>query len=65
MRLTFLVLLFLSSHAVKAQKANGKITGTIHTDSSKQPVASATVSLVNAGDSTVERIIASDKKGSF
>jgi hypothetical protein len=55
----------MTSNALSEQKATGKIRGAIYTDSSKQAVASATVSLVNATDSTVERIVASDRNGGF
>jgi hypothetical protein len=65
MRLTLLALLFFCSLALHAQKPTGKIIGTISSDSTRQVVAGATVSLVNSADSSVERIIASDKKGTF
>lgn len=65
MQLRFFVLILLCSFSSAAQKINGKISGNIYSDSTLKPVEGATVSLINSSDSSVEKIVASDKKGAF
>jgi hypothetical protein len=48
-----------------AQKNNGRISGVIVSDSARQKMSGATVTLVNAKDSSVEKMTASDSKGRF
>src|SRR5947208_200534 len=56
------VLLLLYSHAASQ---SGKIAGSIFSDSTNAPIEDASVTLSNAKDSSIEKIMLSDKKGAF
>jgi len=61
--LLLLTIVTLSLSSI-AQKANGKLTGTV-TDETQKGVESATVSLLAAKDSSLLKISVTDKSGQF
>src|SRR5690348_4187995 len=57
----FVILIGITAHS---QSKNGYVTGAIK-DVEQKPVQSATVSLLNAKDSSVAKLAVSDKQGNF
>ena len=61
----FLLLLLIASGSLAASAQTVKVTGTIIESSSKQPLISANVILVNLRDSTLKHLATTDAKGAF
>src|SRR5215831_10547734 len=55
----------LSLASLKAQKADGSITGKLTDTAAKQPLSGATVSLLNAKDSSLVTFTLTNKQGVF
>ncbi|HEU4469541.1 MAG TPA: outer membrane beta-barrel protein [Flavisolibacter sp.] len=64
-RYFFLLLFLLPGMPVLAQKISGRITGIVVSDSSRQPLAGATISLIDAKDSSAEKLDMSNDRGRF
>ena len=62
---TLLVLTFLLLINAKAQKTDGSIKGKLIDTAAKQPVTDATVSVIDAKDSTLSTFTLSNKQGAF
>ena len=60
-----LFVLLLASFSLLAQKADGSIRGRIVDSAAVQPVAGATVSLLQAADSALVTFTVSNKNGQF
>ena len=65
MKYFFSIILLLCVLNTKAQSKEFKITGTVQTDSEKEPLESATVYLERIKDSTLVSYTISDKNGKF
>ena len=67
MKKTFTLLFFTLSlfSIAQAQKADGSIRGKLIDTAAKQPISDATVSVINAKDSSLASYILSDKEGAF
>lgn len=63
--LALFIFTVLASCAVMAQKADGSIKGKLVDTASKQPITDATISLVNAKDSSLVTFTISTKQGVF
>src|SRR6187431_1773331 len=64
-KITVLLLVIASFLTANAQKADGVIKGKLTDTAAKAPVAEATISIVNAKDSSLATFSISDKKGMF
>jgi hypothetical protein len=62
---TLFILSFTLLSTIKAQKADGSIKGKLIDTAAKQPVPDATVSVLNAKDSSLATFTLSNKQGSF
>ena len=62
---TLSALFFLFFVPAMAQKADGQIRGTLTDTAAKQPIANATVSLLNAKDSSLATFTLTNAKGQF
>lgn len=62
---TLSVLLFFFLTAANAQKADGSIKGKLVDTTAKQPIPDATVSVLNARDSSLATFTLSNKQGAF
>jgi len=63
--LTLFLIFFTLITGVKAQKADGGIKGKLVDTTAKQPIADATVSVLNAKDSSLATFTLSNKQGVF
>lgn len=63
--ITFFAFLLILVSAAKAQKADGSIKGKLIDTTAKQPIADATVSVLNAKDSSLATFTLSNKSGAF
>jgi len=59
------LLLLAAGISVNAQKTDGSVKGKLMDTASKQPIADATVSLLNTGDSSLHSYVLTGKQGSF
>jgi hypothetical protein len=64
-KISVLLLLIASFFSANAQRADGAIKGKLIDTAAKAPVAEATISIVNAKDSSLATFSISDKKGVF
>src|SRR5258706_15905 len=62
---TFFAFLLILISATKAQKADGSIKGKLMDTTAKQPIPDATVSVLNAKDSSLATFTLSNKLGVF
>lgn len=63
--LTLILVLFTLHTGIQAQKADGGIKGKLVDTTAKQPIADATVSVLNAKDSSLATFTLSNKQGVF
>jgi len=63
--LTLFLVLFTLITGIQAQKADGGIKGKLVDTTAKQPIADATVSVLNAKDSSLATFTLSNKQGVF
>ena len=59
------LLLLAAGISVNAQKTDGSVKGKLMDTASKQPIADATVSLLNTGDSSLHSYVLTGKQGAF
>lgn len=64
-KILFLLTLSFGFYASNAQKADGSITGKLIDSAASQPISDATVSLVQAKDSSLVTFTLSNKQGVF
>ncbi|MEO7983847.1 MAG: carboxypeptidase-like regulatory domain-containing protein, partial [Bacteroidota bacterium] len=62
---TLSILIFTLFFTAKAQKFDGSIKGKLIDTAAKQPIADATVSVLNAKDSSLATFTLSNKQGAF
>lgn len=63
--LTLILVIFTIQTSIQAQKADGGIKGKLVDTTAKQPIADATVSVLNAKDSSLATFTLSNKQGVF